>query len=130
MIVDTSALVAMTLAELECEHFTSTIEAAESARLSAVTYLETGIVLDSRCNAALSRHLDALLTDLDLRIEPVTASQALIARQAFRDFGRGSGHPAQLNFGDCFSYALAKEKREPLLYKGNDFIHTDIEAAV
>jgi ribonuclease VapC len=68
--------------------------------------------------------------DLLIHIEPVTASQAMIARAAYRDYGRGSGHPSKLNLGDCLSYALAKEKREPLLYKGNDFVHTDIEAAV
>lgn len=70
-----------------------------------------------------------LLRDLRITIEPVTASQALIARQAYRDFGRGSGHPARLNFGDCLSYALATERREPLLYKGDDFVHTDIASA-
>jgi ribonuclease VapC len=130
MIVETSALIAMALNEPECELFTATIEAADARSISAVSYLETGIVLDSRRNAVLSRQLDALLLDLELGIEPVTATQAIIARQAYRDFGRGSGHPAQLNFGDCLSYALAKDKREPLLYKGNDFVHTDIESAV
>jgi ribonuclease VapC len=59
------------------------------------------------------------------QIEPVTAAQAKIARQAYRDYGKGSGHPANLNFGDCFSYALARDKREPILYKGDDFVHTD-----
>jgi ribonuclease VapC len=70
--------------------------------------------------------LDELVERFDIRIEPVTAEQAKIARQAYRDFGKGSGHPAGLNFGDCFSYALAREKREPLLWKGNDFGHTDV----
>jgi ribonuclease VapC len=63
-------------------------------------------------------------------IESVTAVQARMARQAYRDYGKGSGHPANLNFGDCFSYALAREKREPILYKGDDFVHTDLRSAV
>lgn len=130
MIVETSALVAMALNEPECELFTSAIEAADVRSMSAASYVEAGVVLDSRRNAALSRQLDGLLIDLDIRIEPVTEAQAMIARAAYRDFGRGSGHPAKLNLGDCLSYALAKEKREPLLYKGNDFVHTDIQAAI
>lgn len=130
MIVETSALIVMALNEPECELFTTTIEAAEARSISAASYVEAGIVLDNRRNASLSRQLDGLLEDLDVHIEPVTAAQAMIARAAYRDYGRGSGHPAKLNFGDCLSYALAKEKREPLLYKGNDFAHTDVEAAV
>jgi ribonuclease VapC len=70
------------------------------------------------------------LRDLAVSIEPVTAEQARIAREAYRDFGKGSGHPAQLNFGDVFSYALAKDTGEKLLFKGNDFIHTDVEPAL
>lgn len=130
MIVETSALVAMAMDEPECELFTSAIEAAAHRRMSAASYLEAGIVLDSRRNPTLSRQLDGLLMDLDVRIEPVTEAQAIIARAAYRDFGRGSGHPAHLNFGDCLSYALAKERREPLLFKGNDFVHTNIESVL
>jgi ribonuclease VapC len=76
-----------------------------------------------------SRHVDELLDVADIAIEAVTEHQARIARQAFRDFGTGSGHPAQLNFGDCFSYALAKSTGEQLLFKGSDVIHTDLESA-
>lgn len=74
--------------------------------------------------------MDELLSQLDITIAPVTAHQTLIAREAYRDFGRGSGHPAQLNFGDCFSYALARDSGEELLFKGHDFIHTDIRPAL
>jgi ribonuclease VapC len=78
----------------------------------------------------VSRDLDEFLHDAAIRIEPVTETQARIAREAYRDYGRGSGHPAQLNFGDCFAYALARDLREPLLYKGADFSHTDIASAL
>jgi ribonuclease VapC len=74
--------------------------------------------------------LDDLLENSKIMIEPVTAEQARIARQAYREFGKGSGHRAGLNFGDCFAYALARVKREPLLYKGDDFVHTDVRSAV
>jgi ribonuclease VapC len=77
-----------------------------------------------------SRRFDELIREAQIVIESVTEAQAEIARQAYRDFGRGSGHPAKLNFGDCFAYALAKEKAEPLLYKGDDFARTDIIAAL
>ena len=85
------------------------------------------MVIDGARDAVASRELDELLTEARARIEPVTAEQARIAREAYRDFGRGSGHPAKLNFGDCFAYALAKSKREPLLCKGDDFVHTDVK---
>ena len=74
--------------------------------------------------------MDELVERFDIRIEPVTAEQAKIARQAYRDYGKGSGHPAGLNFGDCFSYALARDKLEPILYKGDDFVHTDLRSAM
>jgi ribonuclease VapC len=77
----------------------------------------------------LSSEFDELIERFKIVIEPVTAAQAKIARQAYRDFGKGSGHPAGLNFGDCFTYALAREKREPVLWKGDDFGHTDLRAA-
>jgi ribonuclease VapC len=98
-------------------------------RMSAVSYVEAAVVVDSNRNPVLSRRLDDLLRDLQIAVEPVTLNQARIARAAYRDFGKGR-HRAGLNFGDCFSYALAKEKGETLLYKGDDFRHTDIEPAV
>jgi ribonuclease VapC len=88
------------------------------------------MVLDKPRDPARSARLDELILDLEMVIEPVTFEQARIARQAYRDYGKGSGHPANLNFGDCFSYALAREKREPILYKGVDFVHTDLRSAV
>jgi ribonuclease VapC len=105
------------------------MESADYLRISAASYLETAIVLDSRRDPVMSAGLDDLLDDTKIVIEPVTAAQAKIARQAYRDYGKGSGHPAGLNFGDCFTYALAREKREPVLWKGDDFGHTDLRAA-
>jgi ribonuclease VapC len=106
------------------------LDAAESCSLSAASYLESGIVVDGWRNPVLSRQLDELIHRFSIEVEPVTAEQARIARQAYRDYGRGSGHPANLNFGDCFSYALARAKREPILYKGDDFGHTDLRSAL
>jgi ribonuclease VapC len=130
VIVDTSALMAIMLGEPDASTHLRAILAAPAARLSAASYLETGIVADSSRNPADGRRLDSLLRESRITIEPVTAAQALIARQAYRDFGKGSGHPAALNFGDCFSYALAKDTGEPLLYSGNDFGHTDVRSAL
>ena len=96
--------------------------------MSAVSYVEAAVVVDSNRNPILSRRLDDLLRDAGIAIEPVTLNQARIAREAYRDFGKGR-HRAGLNFGDCFAYALAKEKNMPLLFKGDDFRHTDIEVA-
>ena len=97
--------------------------------MSAANYLEAAIVVDANRNPLLSRRLDGLMVQTDMIVEPVTREQADIARAAYRDFGRGSGHPAALNFGDCFAYALAKAMREPLLFKGDDFSHTDVGVA-
>lgn len=91
--------------------------------------LESAIVLDAREATRTSRTLDALAEALGVRVIPVDGEHVRIARAAYRDFGRGSGHPAQLNFGDCFAYALATITREPLLYKGEDFTHTDVRRA-
>jgi ribonuclease VapC len=130
MIVDSSALIAILKREPEWSGISKALNSAQTARISAASYLETSIVVDGWRNPILSRELDELLERFNIRIESVTAEQAKIARQAYRDFGKGSGHPANLNFGDCFSYALAREKREPMLWKGDDFGHTDMRAAV
>jgi ribonuclease VapC len=130
MIVDSSALVAILRREPEMQKFARALLDATEVQISAATYFETSIVSDSARDPITSRMLDDLVLNSKIAIEPVTAEQARIARQAYRDFGKGSGHPAQLNFGDCFSYALARVKREPLLCKGNDFVHTDVRAAV
>jgi len=99
-------------------------------RLSAASYVELAVVIDGLGDPVLSGGLDAVLTSYQIRIEPLTESQARIARSAYQRFGRGSGHPARLNMGDCFSYALARELGEPLLFMGNDFALTDIEIVI
>jgi len=129
MIVDSSALVAILRFEPERVLFARMLDEAAELHMSAATYLELSIVIDSRRDPVVSQEIDELITRFKIRIEPVTEAQAKIARQAYRDFGKGSGHPAGLNFGDCFSYALAREKREPMLWKGDDFGHTDIRRA-
>lgn len=130
MIVDTSALVAILRAEPDAESFASAIENAPVRRLSAANYLETAAVIDGTRDAVLSREFDRFMELAAFVIEPVDEAQARIAREAYRDFGKGSGHPAQLNFGDCFAYALAKSRDEALLFKGRDFRHTDVIAVL
>jgi ribonuclease VapC len=129
MIVDTSALIAILYAEKGAEQYASALAAAEHRLMSAGSYLETGIVVDRQRGAAAGRQFDSLLVRAGIVIEPVTREQADIARQAYLDFGKGI-HPAGLNFGDCFSYALAKSMGMPLLFKGNDFTLTDITPAI
>jgi len=129
MIVDTSALIAILRDERDAMAFAKAIADAPIRRISAASYVETAAVIDASRDPIASRQFDDLLREARLVIEPVTEAQARIAREAYRDFGRGSGHPANLNFGDCFAYALAKARNEPLLFKGDDFAHTDITPA-
>ncbi|KGN32866.1 ribonuclease [Knoellia sinensis KCTC 19936] len=130
MIVDSSALVAIHEGESEREQFVQLVRDARSPRVSAATYVECALVLDRRPSSHGQSRLDELLTSLGVEIAAFTAEQARIARQAHRRFGRGSGHPAGLNLGDCFSYALAMTEDEPLLFKGADFTHTDVRSAL
>jgi ribonuclease VapC len=130
MIVDSSALVAILVNEEDGDSLSMVLDRTEVVRLSAASYFETSIVIDHYRDAVLSARLDDAILDSDIVIEPVTVEQARIARQAYRDYGKGSGHPAQLSFGDCFSYALAREKREPILFKGDDFSKTDLRSAL
>jgi ribonuclease VapC len=131
MIVETSALIAIIRREPDARVYLDALEqSGERARLSAAGYVEAAIVTDGSRDAVLSRRLDEFLAEAAIVIEPVTERQARIAREAYRDFGKGSGHPAQLNFGDCFAYALAKDRGEPLLFKGTDFAHTDVRRAI
>jgi ribonuclease VapC len=130
MIVDTSAIIAILKNEPEAQDFSDTIEAAKVVRLSAASYLESRIVVNRYKDPILMARLEEILENPGLQIEPVTAAQARIAWVAYRDFGKGSGSPANLNFGDCLTYALARDKREPLLYKGDDFGHTDLRTAI
>jgi len=129
MILDTFAVIAILRNEAEASTFAKVIEKASHRRISAVNYVEAGAVIDCSRDPIASRRLDDLLREAQVTIEPVTEAQAQMARQAYRDFGKASGHPAKLNFGDCFAYALAKAKNEPLLFKGNDFSRTDIAPA-
>ncbi|MGD9540821.1 type II toxin-antitoxin system VapC family toxin [Methylocystis sp.] len=130
MIIDASALIAILRAEPEALAFAKEIATAKTPRISAASYVEAAAVIDSAGDAVASARLDELLNEAGVVIEPVTAEQARLARAAYRDFGKGRGHRAKLNFGDCFSYALAKAYREPLLYKGDDFTHTDVRSAL
>jgi ribonuclease VapC len=129
MVIDTSAILAILLNEAEAWPFALAIERAESCRVSAASYVEAAIVIDSRRDPIASRELDRFFARAAIVVEPVTLEQAEIAREAYRDFGKGR-HAAGLNFGDCLSYALAKLVDEPLLYKGEDFGQTDIVPAV
>ncbi|MBX9859240.1 MAG: type II toxin-antitoxin system VapC family toxin [Sphingomonas sp.] len=129
MIVDSSAVVAMLWVEPEGEAFAQMILDRGGASISAGNYRETAIVIDGDRDPVLTAELDMVLQRLGVDIAPVTEAQARIARQAYRDFGKGSGHKAQLNFGDCFAYALAMERGEPLLFKGEDFVHAGVARA-
>ena len=130
MIIDTSALLAILRDEPEAAACAEAIERANSRRLSAVSFVETAAVVDGSRDPVASRGFDDLLREAQINIDAVTEAHARIARDAYRDFGRGSGHPAKLNFGDCFSYALAEVTGEPLLFKGGDFVHTDVKRAL
>ena len=129
MVIDTSALIAARNREPEAERLVSAI-ARDSIRLvSAASLIEAGAVAQSRSGDAGTHNLDALLAALRLTVVPVTERQVAIARRAFRHYGKGRCHPVGLNFGDLFSYALANDLGEPLLFKGNDFVHTDVAIA-
>jgi ribonuclease VapC len=122
-------VVAILRAEPEANAFTAAIE-NETSRMSAVNYVEAAVVMDSVRDPIVSRRFDDLIQRGQIALESVTEQQAHIARQAYRDFGKGSGHPARLNFADCFAYALAKDFGEPLLFKGDDFSRTDVTSAL
>lgn len=128
MILDTSALVAILYREPEAQAFVQAIHDAESSRISVASYVELSIVVENQLGPEGMRQAEAFFRRAGITIEPVTVEHGELARQAFLDFGKGR-HKAALNFGDCFSYALAKATGEPLLFKGNDFPLTDIEAA-
>lgn len=131
MILDASAVLAVLLKEEGSKVYLDQLDKSRgSCSMSAPSWLECCIKVDSYKDPILSRRVDEFIAKAEIDIVEFTPGQATIARQAYRDFGKGSGHPAQLNFGDCFSYALAKERQEPLLFKGNDFSHTDIQSAI
>jgi ribonuclease VapC len=128
MIIDTSALVALLDQEPEAERIAYTLASTAERMLSAANLVEVGIVMQTRRGDDGARDLDLLLAKLKVDIVAVTAGQAAIARKAFRRYGRGR-HAANLNFGDCFAYALATDKSAPLLFKGDDFGRTDVIVA-
>jgi ribonuclease VapC len=125
MVIDTSSLVAVLLGEPEAPRLAQAIEAASPRLLSAASLLEASIVIESRKGEAAGRELDLLLYRAAIEVVAVDHDQAEVARVAWRRFGKGR-HPAALNYGDCFAYALAKCRSLPLLYCGNDFASTDV----
>lgn len=130
MIVDASAILAILLDEPEQPALKYCLaDAPEKHTMSPINYLEAAMRVDSLDTDRKARELDNLIAALDVEIVPTTAQQAHLAREAYRNFGKGN-HPARLNLGDCFAYALAKARGEPLLFKGDDFRKTDIEAAL
>ena len=127
MILDTSALLAILFGEPEAASFIQIIHRAERRLLSVANFVELSMVIETQIGPSAGRQCDAFLQRAEIVIEPVTVEHGQLARQAFLDFGKGR-HPAGLNFGDCFAYALAKAINEPLLFKGNDFAKTDVRA--
>jgi ribonuclease VapC len=125
MVVDTSALLAILQDEPERRRFNEAIETADSRRMSAATFVEISIVIESRLGAEGLRTLDRFIERAEIEVTPVDVEQARAAREAFIRFGKGR-HAAALNFGDCFSYALSRVLGEPLLFKGEDFVRTDV----
>lgn len=130
IVVDTSAMVAFLRSEPEAEAIEELLDSDSELRMSAFNVLETKVVLRTRFGAHAASDFELLLAKADIAVEPFDAAQAELAFQAYRKFGKGSGHPAQLNLGDCTSYALAASLGVPLLYKGDDFTHTDVVSAL
>jgi ribonuclease VapC len=128
MIVDTSALIAILYGEPEARNFVERIRAADVCRISVANHVELSMVVESQLGPDGARQADAFLRRAGVVVEPVTVEQSDLARQAFLDFGKGR-HKAGLNFGDCFTYALARATGEALLFKGDDFALTDIRRA-
>lgn len=129
MIVDTSALAAVLLGEPDGDDLTRVMLQADSVLVSAANYLELAMVFDNRLGPAARERLDRVLRALGVEVVAFTPPQARLAREAHRRYGRGSGHPARLNFGDCMAYASAADTGEPLLWMGDDFGHTDLVSA-
>ena len=130
MIVDTSAVIAILRGEPQSDLLAETVLAAGGALMSAASYVEAAAVIDRIGDPVLSRRLDELLELLRIELAPFDAAQATAARAAYADFGKGSGHPAGLNFGDCLTYGLAKATGQPLLFVGDDFAQTDLHSAL
>ena len=131
MIVDSSAVIALIREQPGHDPLLTALDRSRTRPLiSAASYLESAIVLDAQRDPVLSARLDEMLSVFQIEVADVTAQLARRARLAYRDYGRGSGHPARLNFGDTLAYALAAERGEPLLFRGDDFVHTDVHSAL
>lgn len=130
MIVDSSALIALLQDKPLADRIVELLTTADAPAISAATLLEVSIVADGSGDPVRSARFDELIEAIGLEVVPFTEAQAAIARRAYRDYGHGSGHPARLNLGDCFTYALAKERRQPLLFVGEDFAQTDLRPAL
>lgn len=126
MVIDTSALAAILFNEPERDQFIALVASAGKRLISAASLLESSMVVEGRKAEAGAQALDFFLRRAEIEVVPVTREQAEMARSAFRRFGKGR-HPASLNFGDCFTYALAKSRGEALLFKGNEFSQTDLQ---
>ncbi|MDE2837768.1 MAG: type II toxin-antitoxin system VapC family toxin [Chloroflexota bacterium] len=129
MILDASAVVAILFRESDAHRYEEAIAAAPYCRMSVVNFVEAAMVLESRDGPARGVSLDVFMETAHVEMTPVTPEHAYAARQAWRRFGKGN-HPAGLNFGDCFAYALAQTSGESLLFKGGDFALTDVEDAL
>ena len=130
IVVDSSAIFAVLASEPDAETFRIRLAESSEILMSAATYMECGTVVARKLDSTGQLRLSRLISVLNIEIVPLDNQQADVGTSAFRLFGKGSGHPAGLNFGDCFAYALARTRNLPLLFKGDDFIHTDIEAAL
>jgi ribonuclease VapC len=130
MIVDASAVVAILYGEPECADFITALESADKPMMSMINHMEVAIKVDRDPDPVQGRTFDRFIREVGIELMPVTGDHLAVARAAYRDFGKGSGHRAGLNLGDCFAYALATVTDNPLLYKGNDFVHTDIRSAI
>ena len=128
MIIDSSAVLAILFSESDARRHAGAIMAASPCRMSVANVLEASIAVERRGGDTAARDLDTFLETAEIELVPVTVEHLEAARRAWRRFGKGN-HPAALNFGDCFAYALARSTGEPLLFKGEDFTRTDIEAA-
>ena len=128
MILDASAILAVLFDEPDADRFIRAIAEAPVCRMSAANFLEAAFVIEARTGTAGGHELDLFIEKAAIELVPVSVEQAQAARQAWRRFGKGN-HPAGLNFGDCFAYALAEVTGESLLYKGEDFALTDVETA-
>lgn len=130
MIVDSSAIFAILRREEDAEVFARILSRTSDLKMSAGTYIECATIIEAPADRLLAGFFDELLQRSRVEVVPLTARHAFRGREAYRMFGKGTGHKARLNLGDCFAYALAKDLDEPLLFKGNDFIHTDVRRAL